>query len=126
MTHKVLLIEDSATQAHEIAASMSYYNIDVLIARDGPQGLRIAVELQPDLIVLDINLPTMSGYQVCRRLKRDPKTQAIPVVMLTSSDSPDAMMEGLDAGASDYIPKDAFASENLASTLQSLGLISLE
>lgn len=120
---QVLLIEDSPTQAREVAASMSYYNIDVLVAGDGPQGLRLAFELQPDLIVLDINLPTMSGYQVCRRLKREPRTQKIPVVMLTSADSPDAMLEGLEAGAADYIPKDAFAIENLSGTLQSLGLL---
>jgi len=119
----VLLIEDSPTQAREVAASMSCYNIDVFIAGDGPQGLRLAIELKPDLIVLDINLPTMNGYQVCRRLKREPKTQSIPVVMLTSSDSTDAIMEGLEAGALDYIPKDAFAVENLSSTLEKLGLI---
>lgn len=123
MTRKILIIEDSPTQAKEIAASISRFDIDVLIAGDGPQGLRLAADQQPDLIVLDINLPSMSGYQVCRRLKRDDATVHIPVVMLTAADSADNMMQGLDAGAVDYIPKDAFAVENLAGTLQSLGFI---
>jgi len=120
---RVLVIEDSPTQAQEIAAHLSERNIDVMIAKDGPQGLRLAAETQPDVILLDVNLPSMNGFQVCRRIKRDEKTTEIPVIMLTSADSADDAMTGLDAGAVDYIPKDDFAVENLIGTLESLGFL---
>lgn len=121
---KILLIEDSRTQALEFAGSISQYdNLDVLIANDGPQGLRIAKEAKPALIVLDINLPSMSGFQVCSRLKRDPDTAEIPVIMLTSADKAEDMVKGMSVGAEDYIPKDEFAVENLIGSLQLMGLI---
>lgn len=120
----VLLIEDSPTQAEEIASQISHYGIDVMVANDGLQGLRLVDSNRPDLILLDVNLPKMDGYQVCHRLKRDPDTKSIPVVMLTVASGSDDTLKGLEAGADDYIPKDAFAVENLTGTLRSLGLIS--
>ncbi len=119
----ILLIEDSPTQAQEIAGHLSQRGVDVLIAEDGPQGLSLACSSELDLLVLDVNLPSMSGFQVCRRLRRDEQTADLPVIMLTSAGGSDDMMEGLDAGATDYIPKDEFAIENLLATLQSMGLI---
>ncbi len=93
------------------------------VAYDGPDGLREAVENPPALIVLDVKLPTMDGFQVCRRLKRNPATQDIPVIMLTEKADPKATMSGLRAGADDYIPKDIFAAEHLINTLQELGIL---
>ena len=119
----VLIIEDSTTQAKRIAAQMSRHDINVTCAEDGLQGLRMIDIEPPDLIVLDINMPKMDGYQVCRRLKRDPNTQHIPVIMLTSNDSSDDALKGLEAGADDYITKDAFASEHLLSVLETMGLL---
>jgi len=118
----VLLVEDSPTQAMEIAANLQKYGFDVEIAQDGLTALRMVDELRPDLVVLDVNLPKMDGYQVCRRIKRDPNTAVIPVIMLTVADSSEATMTGLEAGADDYIPKDIFANENLISTLQAFDL----
>ena len=68
-------------------------------------------------------MPRMDGYQVCRRLKRDPNTSAIPVIMLTSNDSSDDAIKGLEAGADDYIPKDQFAYQHLLATLEVMGLV---
>lgn len=121
-TPLVLIVEDSPTQAKEIEANLHRHGFRVTIAPDGLAGLEAADEFNPDLIVLDVNLPKMDGYQVCRRLKRDPKTASIPVIMLTIDDSSDATMTGLEAGADDYIPKDVFASENLIATLQALNI----
>lgn len=119
----VVLVEDSATQAQQIAAHLSGREINVMIASDGPQALRLIAKMMPDLIVLDINLPTMNGYQVCRRLKRDPETQNIPIIMLTSQGAAEDMMKGIEAGAIDYIPKDEFAVDHLLMTLANMGLI---
>ena len=118
-----VIVEDSPTQARQIKANLERFNVESIIAPDGPDGLRAVDEHQPDLVVLDVNLPTMDGFQVCRRLKRDPATANIPVIMLTMEDNSEATLEGLEAGADDYIPKDMFAAENLLSTLEALGLL---
>ena len=106
----------------QIAANLAKHGVRTLIAGDGPEGLRVVSEHQPDLVVLDVNLPTMDGYQVCRRLKRDPRTMHIPVIMLTELEGSGATLRGLQAGADDYIPKDVFATENLVATLRALAL----
>ncbi len=120
---KVLIIEDSLTQAKLIAAQLSQYDVEVFRAEDGIQGPRLIDVQQPDVVVLDINLPKMDGYLVCQRLKRDPNTRNIPVVMLTSNDSSQDALKGLEAGADDYIPKDNFAYQRLLSRLKLMGLL---
>jgi DNA-binding response OmpR family regulator len=98
-------------------------DIDVHVAYTGVDGLRLAQEVDPALIILDVVLPDMDGFQVCRRLKRDPATSHIPVVMLTEKSSANATATGLQSGADDYIPKDIFASEHLIDTLRELGVL---
>src|SRR4051812_20227782 len=112
----VLLVEDSKTQAKQISDVLVSVGLEVQHAEDGPEGIRMAIENQPDLIVLDIQLPSMDGYQVCRRLKRAEETKDIPVIMLTDKSSTKETMTGLKAGADDYIPKDIFAAEHLLET----------
>ncbi|MBL8154807.1 MAG: response regulator [Anaerolineae bacterium] len=123
MSLDVLLIEDSKTQAAQIKATLESMGFDVRVAYDGLDGVRAVMEKQPSFIVLDVKLPGMDGFQVCRRLKRSPDTQAIPIIMLTERDEAQATMSGLAAGADDYIPKDIFATEHLMNTLQELGLL---
>ncbi len=122
-TPTVVIIEDSSTQSKLLAAQVSKYGINVICAEDGLQGLRIVDIVRPDLIVLDVNMPRMDGYQVCMRLKRDPNTRHIPVIMITSNDSSDDALKGLEAGADDYFPKDAFAFEHLLAALETLGFL---
>ncbi len=93
------------------------------VVNDGPDAIREALENPPQLIVLDIQLPSMDGYQVCRRLKRAEETKDIPVIMLTDKAGAKETMIGLKAGADDYIPKDIFASEHLMETLKELGVL---
>ena len=118
-----LLVEDSPTQLEQLTAQLESYSMEVITANEGPTALRVAYEQQPDIIILDVNLPSMSGYQVCSRLKRDDATAHIPVIILTTLDSPDDMLNGLSVGANDYIPKDEFATQNLVQALRSMGLI---
>jgi DNA-binding response OmpR family regulator len=125
MTHQslALVVEDSPTQALEIVAALQAQGFRVVTAQDGVAGLEVAYQDNPALIVLDVHLPEMNGYQVCRRLKRNPDTASIPVIMLTSVDSSAATLAGIEAGADDYIAKDQFATENLTAALISLNLI---
>ena len=117
----VLVVEDSQTQAQELAGHLTDGGFKVLIAGDGPQALRIADVYQPDVIVLDVNLPTMSGYQICDRLRRDPSTADIPIVMLTAADSSEDIQTGYRSGADAYIPKGAFAINHLFATFERIG-----
>ncbi len=121
---KLLVIEDSKTQAIAIAAQLSSFDVDVILAHDGPQGLRMIAGMKPDLVILDVNLPSMNGYQVCRRVKRDPDTANIPIIMLTAAMSPEETKEGLAAGADDYIHKDGEATQNVIAAAFAHGLIS--
>lgn len=126
MALEVLLVEDSQTQAAQIRETLESVGLRVRVAYDGPDGLREAIADPPSLVVLDVKLPSMDGFQVCRRLKRNPVTQNIPVIILTEKSGPKATMSGLRAGADDYIPKDIFASEHLIDTLHELGILEEE
>ena len=123
MPPRVLLVEDSRTQARQIREVLESVGLEVQVVDDGPDAIREAVSNPPNLIVLDVQLPSMDGYQVCRRLKRAEETKDIPVIMLTDRASAKETMIGLKAGADDYIPKDIFAAEHLMETLKELGVV---
>lgn len=123
MTIEVLLVEDSKTQAKQIKDTLESVGLTVRVVGDGPEAIREAMENPPALIVLDIKLPSMDGYQVCRRLKRADETKNIPIIMLTDRMGAKETMTGLRAGADDYIPKDIFAAEHLMDTLRELGVL---
>lgn len=120
----VLIVEDSVTQAESLRATLMDSGLKVFCAIDGLSGLEKAREIHPDLIVMDVNMPGMNGFEVAQALKDDPSTLDIPIVMLTSSDTPESALMGLDAGAIDYIPKDVFATSVLLETVRQMGLIS--
>ena len=77
----------------------------VMVAADGPRALQAAVSQQPDLILLDVRMPGMDGFEVCARLKADPVTSSIPVIFITALDDAEDETRGLELGASDYIAK---------------------
>lgn len=100
----VLLVDDTPenlTLMSELLAD-SYR---VKVANHGAKGLRIAAESLPDLILLDIMMPEIDGYEVCRRLKADPATAEIPVIFLTAKTEQADEQQGFDTGAVDYITK---------------------
>jgi twitching motility two-component system response regulator PilH len=125
MTKTVLLVEDNPTQALHLKTLLEQEGIHVIWAPDGESGVQMAQEQLPDLVVLDIQLPKMNGFQVCQQLKEMRQTADIPVIMLTRHDEAEAVVMGLQAGAIDYIPKDAFASAVLLETLRQMGVIAV-
>lgn len=120
MALEVLLVEDSKTQAAQIKETLESVGLRVRVAYDGPDGIREAIENPPSLVVLDVKLPSMDGFQVCRRLKRNPSTQDIPVIMLTEKAGPQATMSGLRAGANAYLVKSRFDQGELLQTIMSV------
>jgi DNA-binding response OmpR family regulator len=123
MSSRVLLVEDSASQALRLRLELQRYGVAVDVAATGLDGLNAARTARPHVVVLDVNLPDLDGYTVCRRLKADPETSHIPVVMLTGRDDAQDALAGLEIGAVDYIPKDAFAEYNVIESLRHLGLL---
>ena len=119
----ILVIEDSATQALHLQTLLQEVGLRVVCASDGPSGLSLAHRSRPDLIVLDVQMPGMNGFQVCQALKGSPETNKIPVIMFTRHDDPEAVILGLQTGVTDYIPKDAFADVVLLETLRQMGLV---
>ena len=123
MSKTILVIEDSPTQALRLQALLEREGLSVALAADGPEGVRLAQELCPDLIVLDMQLPGLNGFQVCSSLKCRQETTHIPIIMLTRHDDPEMVALGMQSGVVDYIPKDAFADAVLLETLRQMGLI---
>ncbi len=103
--HKILIVDDVSTNIKILGQAMRQ-EYDISIGINGQKALEIAVsEHPPDLILLDIMMPGMDGYKVCRRLKNDPKTRDIPVIFITTKDEIEDETKGLGLGAVDYIVK---------------------
>jgi CheY-like chemotaxis protein len=120
---RVLIVEDSPTQAAQLRALLMANNLTVQTAADGLEGLRHAEDSLPDLVILDLELPGMSGIEVAKSLKANTRTRDIPIILFTRHDSPDVMAMGLEHGIVDFIPKDVFAKIVLLETLKHMGII---
>jgi DNA-binding response OmpR family regulator len=123
MSNQILLVEDSRTQALRIQLELARYGLKLMIASDGISGLEAARTHRPDVVVLDVDLPDLDGYAVCRAIKSDPTIEHIPIIMLTQRDAASDTFTGLQVGAVDYIPKDSFAEINLVEALRQLGVL---
>lgn len=121
-TKTILIVEDSPTQAVHLQSALSHKGLEVLCAVNGRVGIRLAQEVHPDLIILDVQMPEVNGYEVARTLKASTDTSDIPIIMFTRQDTPEAVQLGLQIGAVDYIPKDAFAHAVLLETIRQMGL----
>ena len=118
----ILLVEDSPPQGLRFKASLENNGCQVDWVETGLAGLKAAHEKAFDLIILDVELPDIDGFQICRTLKADPTVADVPVVMLTTRDRAEDALTGLGNGAVDYIPKDGFAEIVLAETIKQMGL----
>src|SRR3982750_482711 len=107
MPRPVLIIEDDQDIAENLRYNLEREGLKVRVAETGEQGLTAALEPQatPALVILDLMLPGMSGTELCRRLRREPATRRVPIIMLTARTSEADRITGLDLGADDYITK---------------------
>lgn len=111
---KVLIVDDSPETLAIARARLASDGLDVTCAENAGDGLEAARREQPDLILLDVDMPDMSGFEVCKVLKEDPELCLIPVIFLTGSGQTEDKIRGLDLGAVDYITKPFDAFELLA------------
>ncbi|MGD9099469.1 MAG: response regulator [Anaerolineae bacterium] len=119
----ILIIEDSTTQALHLQLLLEGNRLNVEWADTGLKGVEMAQQIQPDLIILDLQLPDINGVQVGQRLKSNPDTALIPIILMTRYDDSELVLEAMQIGIDDYIPKDAFADAVLVETLRQMGLI---
>ena len=102
---KVLIVEDETNIRQLVKYNLEKESYQVLEAEDGLQGLRLAKAEKPDLVLLDLMLPQMDGLEVCRSLKGNPATSALPIIMLTAKSEEIDKVIGLELGADDYMTK---------------------
>ena len=119
MQDTVLIVEDEADVVDLLRYNLTKAGFTVLIANDGLQGLEMARKNRPDLMLLDLMLPGMDGKAVCKALKGDPETEALPIVMLTAKGEPSERVQGLEIGADDYVTK-PFSPREVVLRLQGL------
>ena len=119
---RVLIVDDEEANRKLLGELVAMCGYDLQAARDGLEALERVKTFQPDIVLLDVIMPAMDGYEVCRRLKADPQTQGIPVVMITASADQDAKLKGLKAGANDFLNKPVDLSELVARVQNLLAL----
>lgn len=105
MTARILVVDDVESNVRLLEARLTAEYFEVLVAHDGATALDICSRAQCDIVLLDVMMPGMDGFEVCRRLKADPQTHHIPVVMVTALDHPADRVRGLEAGADDFLTK---------------------
>ena len=101
----VLIVDDDPTARETLAAILEGEGYDLQQAKDGIQTLQILKQLQPDLILMDVMMPTMDGFEVCRRIRATPSLAEVPIILLTALDDRDALLRGLESGADDFLSK---------------------
>ncbi len=102
---KILVVDDEAYIVHILEFSLGMEGFEVVTAFDGEEAISKAERERPDLVVLDIMMPKLDGYETCRRLKENDKTKNIPVILLSAKGRSMDQRVGLDAGADEYITK---------------------
>ena len=111
---KILVVDDTPANLKLLADLLSFNGYSVLTARDGEEGLEVVGRQHPDLVLADIMMPRMSGYELCQRIRGDSETAMLPVVLVTSLDPNQERLKGIEAGADDFIPKPIQTQELLA------------
>ncbi len=104
-TPVVLVVDDNQQNRELLQAYLEDVDCRAIPAHDGPEALEIIAKNPPDLILLDVMMPKMSGFEVCRRIKNDPKTSDIPVIMVTALNEFGDIERGIDSGTDDFLSK---------------------
>lgn len=118
----ILIVDDTPANLGVIVDYLEHYGFGIMIARSGESALQKARYAPPDLILLDVLMPDMDGFETCQRLKADVSTQDIPVIFMTSLTSPEDKVKGFEVGAVDYVTKPLHQEEVLARIMTHLRL----
>ena len=122
MAGRILVVDDDSSNLSLVEQFLSATGYEVFTAGDGWRALKEFAELQPDLVVLDVLMPGLDGFEICRRLKSDPETRLTPVVLVTGLCATEDRIRGIEAGADDFLSKPFDHSELLARVRSLLSL----
>jgi len=114
MKHNILLVDDDPVLLKMVGMTFHRAGYEVVVALNGPDAMRKIAEKQPDLVILDVMLPGMSGHEVCQHLRETPETEHLPIIMLSALNQVEDKMAGFSAGADDYLVKPIPPEELLA------------
>ena len=117
--NRILIVDDEPAIREMVAVALELADFDVLEAENAQRGHEIIVDERPDLVLLDWMLPSVTGIELARRLKRDETTNEVPIIMLTAKSEEDNKIQGLDVGADDYITK-PFSTRELISRIKAV------
>jgi diguanylate cyclase len=115
---KILIIEDEETLRHSLSEYLTEEKFEALMAPDGEVGLEMAKKEMPDLIILDIILPKVDGLKVLEEIKKDPKTNKIPVILLTNLESAEDIQKAFEKGATTYLVKSDYKLEDIVKKIK--------
>lgn len=121
-TPRLLIVDDVPQNLQVLAGILAPFSGQLSAATDGPSALELAREAPPDLILLDVTMPEMDGFEVCRQLQADPRTREVPVIFLTARTQSEDIVRGFEAGAVDYVNKPFHPPELLARVRTHLAL----
>ncbi|MGB2869493.1 MAG: response regulator [Bacteroidota bacterium] len=116
---QILIAEDSPTQAEQLRYLLDKHKYKVLVAQNGKEAMGMVMEHRPSLVITDIAMPEMNGYDLCREIKSREKTMNIPVILLTSFSRSEDVMEGISCGADNFLTK-PFREEYLVSHIEQI------
>lgn len=118
---RILIVDDSPTEIHVLKSILEKNNFEVLVANDGEAGIKMAKEQRPDLILMDVVMPGLNGFQATRKISKDPDTGSIPVILVTTKDQETDKLWGMRQGAKDYVVKPADEGDLIAKINTLLG-----
>lgn len=116
---QILIAEDSPTQAEHLRHLLEKHGYNVLVAKNGKEAMEMLKEQRPSLVITDIVMPEMNGYELCKEIKSREKTASIPVILLTSFSRSEDVMEGISCGADNFLTK-PFREEYLSSHIEQI------
>ena len=114
MNHRILVVDDTPANIQTLAAILKQEGYQISVATNGKQALDVVGRLSPDLILLDVMMPEMDGFETCRRLKASESSRQIPVIFLTAKTETTDIVQGFELGAVDYVAKPFNTHELLA------------
>ncbi len=120
MPTKILIVEDEAALLYALKAELSHNDFEVIEAIDGEKGLQALENQKPDIVILDLLLPGIDGFEVLRRIKSKPETKDIPVIILTNLGDKENVEKGKKLGADDYLIKTDYSLEEVIKKLKDL------
>lgn len=120
MIKKVLIVDDETNIVISLEFLMKQAGYQSEVARDGEEALQKLADFQPDLILLDVMMPKINGFEVCRRIRENPQQQQLKIIMLTAKGREVEMTKGLELGANDYVVKPFSTKELVAKIKQHL------